>query len=487
MSWRNSHFSLSWVTTLAFSTRLAAALWGAERVRPTADGAFYHVVAERIAAGDGYTWLWPDGVVTPAAHYPVGYPALVGVLYALLGPHPWVAMLLNACIGSAGVAAVFVLSRRWLAQLGHLPLVADRWARVVALLLALAPTLVMYTPAMMTESNVGALCAMAFLLGDSARRRASRHDERLTRGPFSRQSALALLGAGLLLGVATLMRPQSILLAPFLGWCSFSSWRRAGIGAVFVSSVCLTVVLPWTQRNCERMERCVFVSANGGWNLLIGTFPEGQGSWVELSGDRVPPACREVYQEAEKDRCFQEAAVRRITQEPLDWLALVPDKLRATFEHSAAAEPHLKEAGALSDGGGPWLRGLEYGHQRLIALLALTGAWRIASRRVGPRSRWALTALTSIGAAGFAGWSASLGWGAFVALCLFSGAAAWLPAGFLAWGTVASTAAVYAVFFGAGRYSLPIWYAVGPFAALGAGCWWEAFRRLFDSQRLARR
>src|SRR5256885_7855973 len=46
---------------------------------------FYHAVATRIARGAGYTWAWPDGVVTYAAHYPVGYPALLGAAYAVFG------------------------------------------------------------------------------------------------------------------------------------------------------------------------------------------------------------------------------------------------------------------------------------------------------------------------------------------------------------------------------------------------------------------
>lgn len=487
MSRRKGTFSLLVVSSMALVARIGACWWGAGRVPPTADGAFYHVVAQRIAGGEGYTWLWPDGVVTPAAHYPVGYPALVGALYGAFGAHPWLAMLLNASIGTAGVAAVFILSRRFLLDFGHSPLSADRSARVLGLLLSLAPTLVMYTPALMTESNVGALCAVAFALGDWARRRAVGQSEHAGNSWPSIKAAGALLAAGLLLGTATLMRPQTVLLAPLLGWFSVPSWRRAWAGAAIVTCVCFAVVLPWTQRNCERMERCVFVSANGGWNLLIGTFPEGKGSWVELSGERVPPRCRHVYQEAEKDRCFGDAAVSRIVDAPATWLRLIPAKLRATFEYSAAAEPHLQEAGALSGVAGAWLRSLEYAHQRLLSLLALTGAWWAARQRAGKRSPWVLVGIALVGALGFLGGSAPVGWAVFVGLCFFGGRVIWSPAGFFAWGTLASTAAVYAVFFGAGRYGLPVWYAIGPFAALGFWSWGEVLRPLFDRQRLSRR
>ena len=54
--------------------------WASGRVsRPSEDGHYYDVLARRLASGDGYTWLWPDGAVTYAAHYPVGYPALLAL------------------------------------------------------------------------------------------------------------------------------------------------------------------------------------------------------------------------------------------------------------------------------------------------------------------------------------------------------------------------------------------------------------------------
>src|SRR5690606_11920426 len=73
------------VALFAAAVRGAWVAWAAGRFPPAEDGHFYHVVAQRIAAGDGYTWLWPDGAVTYAAHYPIGYPALAGALYSVFG------------------------------------------------------------------------------------------------------------------------------------------------------------------------------------------------------------------------------------------------------------------------------------------------------------------------------------------------------------------------------------------------------------------
>ena len=131
-----------WISAVGLALRLAVVLWAAGVFPPTDDGRFYQVVAERIASGHGYTWLWPDGAVTYAAHYPVGYPALLGAAYALLGPSPSVAMALNAAIGTVAVYATHRLTAMSSGRLA---------AMLAALLVALHPGLVFYTPALMTE------------------------------------------------------------------------------------------------------------------------------------------------------------------------------------------------------------------------------------------------------------------------------------------------------------------------------------------------
>src|SRR5690606_21006203 len=100
------------LTGIAALVRIAVVVWASTRFPPSDDGSFYHVVASRIAQGLGYTWLWPDGAVTYAAHYPVGYPALIGGMYAIFGASPLVAMLFNALIGTLCVFAVHRIAAR---------------------------------------------------------------------------------------------------------------------------------------------------------------------------------------------------------------------------------------------------------------------------------------------------------------------------------------------------------------------------------------
>ncbi len=454
------------VAGVGLAVRLGVVAWAWGRIPPVADGAYYQVVAQRIAAGHGYTWLWPDGVVTPAAHYPVGYPAMVGALYAVFGAAPGVAMTLNAVLGSLGVLACHRIAASATGRAGAL---------TGGIVVALHPALVAYTPALMTEGVVAALLASAGALAVEAR---------TARGP--REHALRV-AAAVAIGVTTLVRPQSVLVAPFLGLVSARpgiGWSGALRAAALTTFLALVTVSPWSLRNCLRMgtppgtlarQGCVFVSANGGWNLLIGAVPEAAGQWIPIEGPRVPPDCREVFGEVEKDRCFGRAGARHVREAPLRWLALVPAKLASTFDACGAASYTLNTAneGAFGDRARVWLDVVETIWQRLVLLAALVAigraGWRGREGSPGVR-RWLLAAvlLVSIAAAlGRHGWVGYLG--------LVAGAGligrdlSRHPPAALAAAVVGTTALAHAVFFGAGRYSMVTFVILGALAGTVVG------------------
>ncbi|MBW2526896.1 MAG: glycosyltransferase family 39 protein [Deltaproteobacteria bacterium] len=446
---------------MSLVVRLAVVAWAWGKLPPVADGFYYHRLATRLADGHGYTWLWPDGAVTYAAHYPVGYPAALALLYRAFGPSPELGMLLNAMVGALGVLAV------------HRLLVPFRRRRVAWLgagLVALHPGLVLYTPAIMTEGVMASLLAIAVWAAASARR---------ARAPKRRWLLLALVG--LLLGGATLVRPQSILLAPLLGlWIGARSLRGALTSGAVVTALALALCAPWTMRNCERMGRCALVSVNGGWNLLIGTDPDGRGAFAPL---KVPDECREVFDEAEKDRCFERAAWTRIAAEPGPWLALAPRKLGVTFNYCGAAGWYLSEAGpaARAEEAKVAIGVVETIYQRLALLLALAAALppgrvrrRLRTLRI-PTDRAALRRAAQLGLIAVGAVFALLepGWVAYVALA--AALALRRPSLLRSSAVYAGTAAVlvtlmltHALFFGAGRYSLVAFPIICALAAVGA-------------------
>lgn len=466
------------VFALALVARLAVVAWAAPRIPPTADGTFYHTIAGRIAEGLGYTWLWPDGAVTHAGHYPIGYPALVAAAYRIAGPAPAAAMLLNALVGSFAAGAAFGLAKR---------AGGDRAGVAAGVLVALHPGLLAYTPALMTEGVTAALVACAaWAAGEASARRMS--EQSPIRAPWR-----WLLVTGALAGLATLVRPQSIVLAPVFGALAAVTGAkeqlgvrvtlaRASIWGAAVLAIALAVCAPWTVRNCVAMKRCALVSHNGGWNLLIGTNENGGGMWAEVI---VPPECREVFDEAEKDVCFGAAARRAILDRPAPWLALVPKKLAATFDYAGAGGWYLNAANgdAFPERAKITSGAVETVLERAMLIAALWVAARSplsAVRQRGERGRRLASdvATLALALAGALTAFARHAWVGYVILGVLllatRGHATATPAmdperPMLPPATGAvllSLAVTHAIFFGAGRYSLVAFPLVTAVAAL---------------------
>ncbi|HEX3774152.1 MAG TPA: glycosyltransferase family 39 protein [Polyangiaceae bacterium] len=420
-----------WLAALALGLRILVVIWARNRFPPADDGSFYHVVATRIAEGKGYTWLWPDGVVTYAAHYPVGYPALLGAVYAVFGARPVAAMALNAFIGALSVfAAQRIAIRRSSRAL----------ALIAGLLVALHPGFVFYTPALMTEGVAAELLLVALWLTLRA--------AELPSSAFR----VALLASAL--GALTLIRPQLLVLAPFFGFFSLSAMRtrylERGVRAALVTFIALSCCLPWTIRNCKRMDQCVFVSANGGWNLLIGALPDADGAWKAIEGADVPPECRNVFGEADKDRCFGRAGFRKILAEPRQFLALIPRKLSVTFDYFGAPGHYLHSSNyrEFDEARKTALGVAETVWERLVLLAAI---WQAALRGQKARaSRFVVGLVASLFALSRAGWLGYLG--LVVATFLAGRELVQRPVAALTASLVLATALTHALFFGAGRY-----------------------------------
>jgi hypothetical protein len=426
------------VFAVALVTRVAFVAWAHARFPPVEDAQYYDTLARRLAVGAGYTWLWPDGTVTYAAHYPVGYPAILAVLYAIFGTAPGVAMTFNALLGAASAYGAH--------RLVDSEDVA-RWRPLGAgMVVALHPALVPYTVSLMTEGVTASLLVLATALVAGVR--------------SAGRPWLWIAGAGLLMGVVTLVRPQSLLAAPVLGALAVSG--DVGIvdrlkRATAVTAVALACVAPWTARNCARVHRCALVSVNGGWNLLIGA-QTTSGAWEPLS---APPECASVWDEAAKDTCFERAAYREIARSPRAWLARGPAKLAATFDYFGAAPWYLHASDPTAFGvrAKETLGALETLVCRLLLVAALVMCGRIEGAYLLARKTVALLgvagALTVHGWIGYAAITVCvvlMGWRAVARAPVVVAASA---------AVIAVTALVHMLFFGAGRYGLVVVPFVG--------------------------
>ena len=300
---------------IALLPRLFVAIaWAKE---PVWDGHYYHFGAERIARGLGYSedvlvhgqLLWK-----PWVHYPVGYSALLGLVYRVFGSELVVAPVVNALTGALLVAVVHRFARYY---------VSRERARVAAGLTALHPGLIAYSAVVMTEPLAALLILGAGL--------SALH----FRGKWQ-----AIVYGGALLGLATLVRPSSLLAGPVLFLMQPRPFWHAALRALGATAVALVVVMPWTIRNCVRLDGCALVSTNGGWNLAIGAITE-TGRFQTL---RAKDGCPIVTGQVQQDRCWGEVGRAKIAENPGHWLALAPLKLAQTFDHESFAIEYLREA-----------------------------------------------------------------------------------------------------------------------------------------------
>ncbi|HEY0468075.1 MAG TPA: glycosyltransferase family 39 protein, partial [Polyangiaceae bacterium] len=311
---RDVPFTLAAFMVALLPRLFVAIAWAKE---PVWDGHYYHFGAERIARGLGYSedvlshghLLWK-----PWVHYPVGYSAVLGFFYRIFGAELVVAPVLNALTGALLVVVVHRVARYYLSR--------DR-ARVAAGLSALHPGLITYSALVMTEPLAALLLLGAGLAALHFRGRAQ-----------------AIVYAGALLGLATLVRPASLLAAPLLIFTQPRPLWQAAARAAGASAVALLVVSPWTIRNCQRLDGCALVSTNGGWNLAIGAITE-TGRFQTL---RAADGCPIVTGQVQQDRCWGEVGRAKIAAAPWQWLGKAPLKLSQTFDHESFAVEYLHEA-----------------------------------------------------------------------------------------------------------------------------------------------
>jgi hypothetical protein len=369
---------------------------------PLDDGTFFLVFAKRLAAGQGYTWAWPDGAVTYAAHYPAGFPLMLSWFLRLRLSSSWALAALTALAGAGTAFGAATLAR------GRTRVFDDatggkandpagdpgeRAGWLAGLILALHPALLTYAPAYMSESLaiglLGFLCGLCTYL----------FEDECASG--RRTWFLAVL-AGATLGWMTLVRPQFAFYALGVAWLAVGkaraerarearrlaetrSLRALGIVAIAACAV----VLPWTARNCQRLSSCVAVSANGGWNALIGAQTQSGGYEPMI----VPAGCREVWDEVDKDACFAATANTIYRQDMLRAVSQVPKKWRRTFDYFGAGPYWMHTANIVAEPIKLVLGGLETVIHRFLLACGLglhARAWfarRFARRLTGRGSR----------------------------------------------------------------------------------------------------
>ena len=268
--------------------------------KPVSDFYTYFTSGLEISLGHGYH----EGGL-PTALWPVGYPAFLGGIFAIFGRSLFVAKLANVFL----YVGIIALSYRLAARLFRSSLTP----RLTLLLLSFYPNHIAYASLVACETLFVFLLMLGALLFLSAN---------------SRYPMLVL--SGVVLGLASLVRPQA-LLAPILFVLlapgSKQAGRRAGSRLLSLAIVYVGVtlaVLPWTLRNYRAFGRLVVVSTNGGGMLLLGNNPWADGTYAPR------PELHRIMNgrsEPERDDQGRKFALSYMREHPIETVMRWPRKL----------------------------------------------------------------------------------------------------------------------------------------------------------------
>lgn len=274
-------------------------------VTPWSDAAYYFERAAELAAGRGY--LTPDGA--PTAFWPPGWPLALSLAFRAFGASVLTVGLVNLACAAVSGWLILDLGRR----VGGSQLAG----RIALLLIALYPNNAAYVPLALTEVfYTMLLLAICWLL-------------------VMRQGWGAMIGAGLLLGVATLVKAQTLAVVPLvlgIGVLRAPRFWAAVPGAVakglVLGALAALVVAPWSLRNQRELGQFVAVSTNGGVTLLTGNNDSADGGYVDSD-----PAYTALFaRKGALDEVAYDAEAKRLGTEwiranPARFVMLMPKKL----------------------------------------------------------------------------------------------------------------------------------------------------------------
>jgi len=294
------------------------------------DQVSYHAVAQQVLAGRGFTvpgeW-WPlTHAGEPTAHWSYLYTLYLAAVYAVFGPHPLAARLIQAVIaGLFGPLLTYRIGARLFGRTVGL---------VGAALAAVYIYFIYYSAALVTETFyiLAVLWALNLALG-------------LRESPTLRGWALL----GLALGLAALLRQLILLFVPFLFlWLAWAGWGRLRWRHFLVPLLVIAaLILPWTYRNYQAFGRFVLLNTNVGFAFfwanhpIYGTnfsalLPAGGPSYRDL----IPVELRSL-DEAAIDQALMRQGIGFVLDDPGRYALLSLSRVKDYFKFWPSPESSL--------------------------------------------------------------------------------------------------------------------------------------------------
>ena len=273
----------------------------------------YLDVAHSLLSGEGFSFVDRRFDQRVYAHRTPGYPLLL----AAAGANVQAARILQACIDTSTVLAVFLLARRWLSYNASV---------IAAALVAFNPFLVYFSSLVLTETLFTAMLAWGMFF-------------------ITSQGTFPWLAGGIILAASTLVRPGALplpVILAVLGALATRTARPANRGGdpayhrwwslpVGTSMLLLTILilLPWAMRNHRVLGQWVWTSTNAGITRYDGFNPDATGA-SDQSFVEAMPHLRSMG-EIERNDYFAREANHFMRERPLDSIKLAWTKVLRTW------------------------------------------------------------------------------------------------------------------------------------------------------------
>ena len=331
--------------------RVAAAVYLGNRVVElpgAADQISYHNLALRVVDGHGFSFAeawWPVTVAgAPTAHWSFIYTFYLAAVYAVVGPNPIVARLIQAVfvgllqpylayrLADLAVKATFRVKGN---NATGIPVSASFLARVPLLAAGVTAVyiyFIFYAATLMTEAIFITLLMAGLVLAVSL-------VERLTQ-PRCYLTAVAL---GLTLSLTVLLRQLFLLFIPFIFlWLLIIAWKqrqavRAAIAISIVMVILILSILPFTIYNYSRFNSFVLLNTNAGYAFFWANHPIHGTHFIPASemgnayGKLIPTELLGL-DEAALDRVLLERGLQFVADDPGRYVRLSLSRIPAYFK-----------------------------------------------------------------------------------------------------------------------------------------------------------
>jgi 4-amino-4-deoxy-L-arabinose transferase-like glycosyltransferase len=190
--------------------------------------------------------------------FPPGYSFVLSAVFVVFGSDVRVAQVFNVVVGAITAVLVYVLAAR---------LRDERTGLAAGLLMALFPSQIYFTSIVMTETLFTFLAVVLLLL----------------LAAWLRSSALTawqVLALGVLLGFMSLVRAETMLLAPsivVLWWLCGQRWEQIGRSLLILVVGMTLMIAPWAVRNYIRTDQLSLIRGSSdapARALRVGLSPD---------------------------------------------------------------------------------------------------------------------------------------------------------------------------------------------------------------------